>query len=64
MNNYSSTVTKLTKDDEDSCGDNEKDNISEGTPIVRSKNTKKGPFDFDGTRLVQELNNEHTVILA
>lgn len=29
-------------------------------PICRPKNSKKGPFDFDQLRVVQELNKEHT----
>jgi hypothetical protein len=28
--------------------------------ICRPKNTKKGPFDFEQLKLVQEMNNEHT----
>uniref|UniRef100_A0A914LXY7 WD repeat-containing protein 44 n=1 Tax=Meloidogyne incognita TaxID=6306 RepID=A0A914LXY7_MELIC len=28
-------------------------------PICRPKNAKKGPFDFEQLRLVQELNHEH-----
>ncbi|KAH7719849.1 CBR-SYM-4 protein [Aphelenchoides avenae] len=35
--------------------------VYEGPPtICRPKNAKKGPYDFERLRLVQELNNEHT----
>ncbi|KAL3098110.1 hypothetical protein niasHT_027655 [Heterodera trifolii] len=30
------------------------------TGVCRSKNAKKGPFDFENLALVQEMNNEHT----
>ena len=33
---------------------------SEQEIICRPKNAKKGPYDFDQLRVVQELNNEHT----
>lgn len=33
---------------------------SELAPICKPKNTKKGPFDFEQLRMVQEINNEHT----
>ncbi|VDP00134.1 unnamed protein product [Heligmosomoides polygyrus] len=29
-------------------------------PVVRPRKGKKGPFDFEQLRVVQELNNEHT----
>lgn len=33
----------------------------EGPPqICRPRSVKKGPYDFDQLRVVQELNNEHT----
>ncbi|KAI1724397.1 WD domain, g-beta repeat domain-containing protein [Ditylenchus destructor] len=62
-----------TKEDE---GENESDSDDEGTAtstsdhanvktaqspaICRPKNLKKGPFDFENLRVIQELNNEHT----
>ncbi|OZC08305.1 hypothetical protein X798_04656 [Onchocerca flexuosa] len=58
----SSSTSKFSKEDDESCNesDHEDSSIAEGTPIVRPRNSKKGPFDFDGTRCYQELNNEHT----
>uniref|UniRef100_A0A1I7VPM5 WD repeat-containing protein 44 n=1 Tax=Loa loa TaxID=7209 RepID=A0A1I7VPM5_LOALO len=58
----SSSTSKFSKEDDESCNesDREDSSIAEGTPIVRPRNSKKGPFDFDGTRCYQELNNEHT----
>ncbi|VDK69435.1 unnamed protein product [Litomosoides sigmodontis] len=58
----SGSTSKLSKEDDESCdeSDHEDSAIAEGTPIVRPRNSKKGPFDFDGTRCYQELNNEHT----
>lgn len=64
LNNYClSSTSKLSKEDDESCdeSDHEDSAVAEGTPIVRPRNSKKGPFDFDGTRCYQELNNEHTV---
>lgn len=60
-----SSAIKLPKEDEESCNDSEHDEslVAEGMAIVRPKSTKRGPFDFDGTRCFQELNNEHTVSL-
>lgn len=57
------STSKFPKEDDESCNesDREDSSIAEGTPIVRPRNSKKGPFDFDGTRCYQELNNEHTV---
>ncbi|VDN02928.1 unnamed protein product [Thelazia callipaeda] len=58
----SGSPAKLSKEDDESCNESDHENPSaaEVTSIVRSKNSKKGPFDFDGTRCYQELNNEHT----
>ncbi|VDK72432.1 unnamed protein product [Onchocerca ochengi] len=58
----SSSTLKFSKEDDESCNesDHEDSSIAEATPIVRPRNSKKGPFDFDGTRCYQELNNEHT----
>ncbi|CAG9536757.1 unnamed protein product [Cercopithifilaria johnstoni] len=58
----SGATSKFSKEDDESCNesDHEDSAIAEGTPIVRPRNSKKGPFDFDGTRCYQELNNEHT----
>ncbi|KAK6114128.1 WD domain G-beta repeat family protein [Brugia pahangi] len=58
----SGSTSKFPKEDDESCNesDREDSSIAEGTPIVRPRNSKKGPFDFDGTRCYQELNNEHT----
>lgn len=56
------TASRLPKEDEESANDTEREEGApvESTPIVRPKSQKKGPFDFCDTRLVQELNNEHT----
>uniref|UniRef100_A0A0R3S3Q4 WD repeat-containing protein 44 n=1 Tax=Elaeophora elaphi TaxID=1147741 RepID=A0A0R3S3Q4_9BILA len=58
----SGSTSKFSKEDDESCNESEHEDsaIAEGTPIVRPRNSKKGPFDFDGTRCYQELNNEHT----
>uniref|UniRef100_A0A915Q5W5 WD repeat-containing protein 44 n=1 Tax=Setaria digitata TaxID=48799 RepID=A0A915Q5W5_9BILA len=58
----SNSTSKLSKEDDESCNESDHDDssVAEGTPIVRPRNSKKGPFDFDGTRCYQELNNEHT----
>ncbi|MFH4975650.1 hypothetical protein AB6A40_002359 [Gnathostoma spinigerum] len=59
----SSSASRLPKEDEESGVESEREEsggVSESTPIVRPKSAKKGPFDFEGMRLVQELNNEHT----
>lgn len=58
----SGAASRLPKEEEESCNESDKEEaMVDSIPIVRPKSAKKGPFDFDGTRLVQELNNEHTV---
>uniref|UniRef100_A0A915B102 WD repeat-containing protein 44 n=2 Tax=Parascaris univalens TaxID=6257 RepID=A0A915B102_PARUN len=57
----SGAASRLPKEEEESCNESDKEEaMVDSIPIVRPKSAKKGPFDFDGTRLVQELNNEHT----
>ncbi|VDM39705.1 unnamed protein product [Toxocara canis] len=58
----SGAASRLPKEEEESYNESEKEETGavDSTPIVRAKSAKKGPFDFDGTRLVQELSNEHT----
>lgn len=57
---FSGTVSKLPKEKDEIGNDSERDE-AESVAIVRPKSAKRGPFDFDGTRVVQELNNEHIV---
>lgn len=57
----SSSASKLPKEEEESGDDKDERGETESASIVRPKSAKRGPFDFDGTRVVQELNNEHTV---
>uniref|UniRef100_A0A0N5AIB0 WD repeat-containing protein 44 n=1 Tax=Syphacia muris TaxID=451379 RepID=A0A0N5AIB0_9BILA len=55
-----SGATSEFPEEDDENGSGSEYDEGESIPIVRPRSAKKGPFDFDDTRIVQELNNEHT----
>ncbi|EYB90389.1 hypothetical protein Y032_0221g2588 [Ancylostoma ceylanicum] len=59
---YSSISTKADDSSDSEAEQSESGQPSAGhsTTFVRPRKAKKGPFDFEHLRMVQELNNEHT----
>uniref|UniRef100_A0A914XFA4 WD repeat-containing protein 44 n=1 Tax=Plectus sambesii TaxID=2011161 RepID=A0A914XFA4_9BILA len=62
--NVTATTPSKLDDLRDGASSNEteeeENDVNESTGIVRPKNAKKGPFDFDQLRQVQDLSGEHT----